>query len=163
MTFDVDVDTSKLERMLTDFPVALARAQQRILRDIGQAVASRATLAFRTPQMRPSPWAPRKPSYTVTVNKKTGRKAKKIDDHPLLIKSGSLRQSIGWKLRGGDSVVVGTDKQYAGYHQFGTKHMPARPFMPVDKGGNLTPQMMQKIHRIVEKALAEELGRIGIR
>ena len=141
MKIEVNVDTSNLDQKLADFPVALARAQQRALQDIGQAVASRATLAFRTPTMRPSPWAPRK----------SGGK------WPLLIKSGSLRQSIGWKLRGNNTVVVGTDKKYAGYHQTGTKNMPARPFMPVDENGNLTPQMQQKINKIVEKALAEEM------
>ena len=160
MKIDVKVDTTTLERTLADFPEALARAQQRILQDIGQAVASRATLAFRTPQMRPSPWAPRKPSYTVTVNKKTGKKTKKLDNHPLLIKTGSLRQSIGWKLRGSDTVVVGTDRKYAGYHQTGTKRMPARPFLPVDKGGELVPQMRSKISKIVERDMAEELGKL---
>ena len=157
MNIEVKVDTSNLKQKLADFPEALARAQQRALQDIGQAVASRATLAFRTPAMRPSPWAPRKKSYIVVTNKKTGKKTRKPDDHPLLIKSGALRQSIGWKLEGNGSVVVGTDKKYAGYHQTGTKHMPARPFMPVDENGNLTPQMQQKINKIVEKALAEEM------
>ena len=159
MKVEVKVDMSKLERTLADYPAALARAQQRILQDIGQAVASRATLAFRTPQMRPSPWAPRKPSYTVTVNKKTGKKTKKLDNHPLLIKTGSLRQSIGWKLRGSDTVVVGTDRKYAGYHQTGTKRMPARPFLPVDDKGKLTPQMEQKVNRIIARHLKTELGK----
>lgn len=147
MTIEVNVDTSKFDRMMSDFPAALARAQRQTLMDIGQTVASRAMLAFRHPKFRPSPWAPRK----------SGGK------WPLLIKSGSLRQSIGWKLQGSDTVVVGTDKKYAGYHQTGTKHMPARPFMPVDKSGNLTPQMMRKINRISEEALAEELRKIGFK
>ena len=145
MNIEVKVDTSKFDKMMADFPRALARAQKRALMDIGQAVASRATMAFRNEPMRPSPWAPRK-------------KSKRDDGHPLLIKSGSLRQSIGWKLQGNDTVVVGTDKKYAGYHQTGTKHMPARPFMPLDRNGDLTPQMQQKIYKIVEKDLAEELA-----
>ena len=157
MNITVSVDTSKPNKVLTDFYDALVRAKLGALTEIGQEVQSRATRAFRTPAMRPAPWAPRKPSYTVTVNKKTGKKTRKPDDHPLLIKSGALRQSIGWKLEGNGSVVVGTDKKYAGYHQTGTKHMPARPFMPVDENGNLTPQMQQKINKIVEKALAEEM------
>lgn len=163
MNVTVSIDTSKLDRMLADFPEALARAQKRALSDIGQAVASRATMAFRTPQMRPSPWAPRKPSYITTVNKKTGKKTKKLDGHPLLIKTGALRQSIGWKLRGSYTVVVGTDRKYAPYHQLGTKHMPARPFMPVDAKGNLVPEMMRKINKITENILAEELAKIGLK
>jgi len=162
VTIEVKVNTSNLDRLLADFPAALARAQQRALADIGQAVASRATLAFRTPSLRPSPLAPRKPTYIVKVNKKTKKKTKKLDDHPLLIKSGAPRQSIGWKLEGNDAVVVGSDKVYASYHQFGTKHTPARPFLPVDANGNLTPPMMQKIQGLVEKAYSEELRHIGI-
>ena len=59
--------------------------------------------------------------------------------------------------------MVGTDKKYAGYHQTGTKHMPARPFMPVDKSGNLLPRVQRKIKKIVEEALAEELRKIGFK
>ena len=147
MNVEVKVDTSGLDRMLADFPAALAQAQQKALMGIGQAVASRATLAFRTPQMRPSPWAPRKPS-------------KRDDGHPLLIKSGSLRQSIGWKLHGIAAVTVGTDRKYAGYHQAGTKHMPARPFMPVDRNGDLTPEMRRKIDKIVSATVADEIRKV---
>lgn len=150
MNFEVKVDTSKLERMLADFPAALARAQRQALMDIGGEVASQAQMAFRTPQLRPAPWAPRKPS-------------KRDDSHPLLIKSGGLRQSIKSKLRGEHTVVVGTDKEYAGYHQFGTKHMPARPFMPIDANGNLLPRMQRKIIRFANDALAKELRRIGLK
>ena len=148
MNIEVKVDTSKFDKLLADFPTALARAQKRALMDIGQAVASRATMAFRNEPMRPSPWAPRK-------------KSKRDDGHPLLIKSGSLRQSIGWKLEGDDTVVVGTDKKYAGYHQTGTKHMPARPFMPIDANGNLLPRVQRKIIKYVEDALSDELRGIG--
>ena len=140
------VDTSRLDRMMSDIPGALARAQERALQDIGAAVASRATRAFRSEPLRPSPWAPRK-----------DRKAK----HPLLIKSGALRQSINWKLEGDDTVVIGSDKKYAQYHQHGTKKMPARPFFPVDKNGRLVPEMERKINRTVEKVFTDELKKIG--
>lgn len=143
MNIDIKVDTSKFDKMLADIPAALARAQSQALKDIGAEVESQTELAFKHPQYRPSPWAPRK-------------KSKRDDGHPLLIKSGALRQSIGWKLQGSDTVVIGTDRKYAGYHQFGTKHMPARPFFPVDKSGNLTPRMRSKINGIVKRTFAEE-------
>lgn len=151
---NINIDTSQLDKKLIDLksnvPYALRAGVERSLADIGQAVASRATLAFRSEPIRPSPWAPRKPS-------------KRDDGHPLLIKSGSLRQSIGYKVVGKDTVVVGTDRKYAGYHQFGTKHMPARPFMPLDENGNLLPRMQLKINEIVEKSVAEELGKSGLK
>ena len=144
----VTIDTSDLTRKLADFPAALARAQKRALQDIGAAVASRATRAIRTVSLRPATWAPRKPS-------------KRDDGHPLLIKSGDMRQSISWKLEGEDTVVVGSSKEYARYHQEGTKHMPARPFFPIDQYGQLVPEMASKIKRVIEKAYVEEMGKLG--
>lgn len=142
----VGVDTSKFDKLLHDFPAALARAQRNALSSIGAHVASEATRAFRDPELRPSPWVPRK-----------DKKAK----HPLLIKSGSLRQSISWRITAPDTVQIGSDKKYAGYHQQGTKKMPARPFFPIDKSGQLTTRIMGKINADIEKAFAAELGKIG--
>ena len=141
----VSVDTSRFDRLLHDVPAALARAQRKALSSIGAHVASEATRAFRDPALRPSPWAPRKDN-----------KAK----HPLLIKSGSLRQSISWRISAPDTVQIGSDKKYASYHQFGTKRMPARPFFPIDKSGRLTPRMEKKINADVEKAFAAEFARL---
>lgn len=143
---EITIDTSKFDRMMSDIPGALARAQERALQAIGAAVASRATRAFRSEPLRPAPWAPRK-----------DKKAK----HPLLIKSGSLRQSISWRITAPDTVQIGSDKKYASYHQEGTKNMPARPFFPVDKNGRLVPEMERKINRTVEKVFTDELKKIG--
>ena len=144
----ITVDTSKFDRMMADFPVRLAAAKKRALEAIGQAVASRATLAFRSPSLRPSPWAPRKPS-------------KRDDGHPLLIRSGNMRQSIKWELRGDDTVAIGTPTKYAPFHQHGTKNMPARPFFPIDRHGQLVPAMASKVARTVERIYTEELGKLG--
>ena len=144
----INLDTSRFDRMMSDFPVRMAAAKRRALAAIGTAVASRAQLAFRTASLRPAPWAPRKPS-------------KRDDGHPLLIRSGNLRQSITWRLNGSDSVVVGAPVKYAGYHQLGTKRMPARPFFPFDKAGRIMPAMERKIKGILDRVCREELGKIG--
>ena len=141
----VNVDTSKFDRAMADFPVRIAQAQSRALWYIGQAVASRATQAFRTAAFRPSPWAPRK---------------KKGDGHPLLIRSGNLRQSITWRFNGSDSVVVGSPARYAIYHQMGTKRMPARPFFPIDERGQLTPTAQRDIKDNVEAIYKKEIDKV---
>lgn len=143
----ITVDTSDLTRKLADFPGALARAQRKALDYIGQRVASDATRAFKNASLRPSPWAPRKDT-----------KAK----HPLLIKhpAGGLWKSIKHRLEGEDTVVIGSDKEYAIYHQQGTKNMPARPFFPIDKNGQLTPRIMRKIKADVEAAYKEEIDEV---
>ena len=139
----VTVDPSKFDRVMADWPARLASAQGRALRYIGQTVASRATQAFRTPSLRPSPWAPRKDSKS---------------KHPLLIKSGNLRQSITWRLKSSDTVEVGSSAKYALYHQTGTKRMPARPFFPFDKNGGLTPLVKAKIDRNVRRIFGEVMS-----
>lgn len=143
----VTIDTSDLTRKLADFPAALARAQRKALDYIGARVASDATRAFKNASLRPSPWAPRKDKKAT---------------HPLLIKhpEGGLWKSIDHRLEGDDTVVIGSDKKYAIYHQQGTKNMPARPFFPIDKYGQLTPRIMRKIKADVEAAYKEEIDRV---
>ena len=141
---EVKVDTSRFDRMMSDFPAALARAQRVALNQIGNTVKNHATDAFKDPSLRPEPWPPRK-----------DRKK-----HPLLIRSGSLWRSIRYRLEGADTVVVGTDRKYAPYHQHGTKNMPARPFFPVDRRGRLMPDVMEAITRKAQKAYDDELGRL---
>ena len=142
----VNVDTSKFDRMMSDFPAAMARARTRALKDIGQHVASDATEAFRTASLRPSPWAPRKDKKAT---------------HPLLIKSGNLQRLIRWRLSGPDTVVVYSSMEYAPYHQLGTKKMPARPFFPFDRNGRPTPRIERKINADVQRAYEAELEKLG--
>ena len=146
MKFEFKVDTSKFDRMLADIPAALARAQRNALVVIGNVVKNRTTEAFKTPELRPSPWAPRK----------SGGKWPLLIKHP----NGGLWQSFIREIKGDDSVVIRTDKKYARYHQTGTKHIPARPFFPV-KDGKLTPDCMREIKEEVEDVYRNELRKIG--
>ncbi|MDD6031587.1 MAG: phage virion morphogenesis protein [Kiritimatiellae bacterium] len=148
MNIEITVDTSRLDRMMADFPDAMARAQRNALVVIGNSVKNLATDAFKNPALRPSPWAPRK------NNADPGR--------PLLYKHGDLQQNFRSVVTGPDTVVVGTKVEYARYHQHGTKKMPARPFLPVDKSGQLTPDCMREIKEAVEEAFAIELRKIGL-
>lgn len=143
VNIEINVDTSKLDRMLADVPAALARAQKQALKDIGAEVVSQADRAFKHPHYRPSPWAPRKNNAD--------------PERPLLYKSGSMRHELKYSLDGDDTVVIGTPHAYAKYHQFGTKHMPARPFMPVDANGNLLPRVQRKIVKYVNDAVSAEI------
>ena len=149
MSIEIKVDTSKFDKLLADVPAALARAQRNALVVIGNVVKNRTTEAFKNPHYRPSPWAPRK------NNADPGR--------PLLYKSGDLQQNFRSVVTGPDTVVVRTKVEYARYHQTGTKHMPARPFFPVDKSGNLTPGCMREIKEEVEDVYRNELRKVGFK
>lgn len=149
MNVTITVDSSDFDQKAAKFPAALARAQRSALVVIGNVVKNRTTNAFKHPELRPSPWAPRK----------SGGKWPLLIKHPL----GGLWQSFRSELKGDNTVVIRTDKEYAGYHQFGTKHVPARPFFPLDKRGNLTPDCLREIHEEVEDVYRNELRKLGFR
>jgi len=140
----VTIDTSDLARKLADFPEALARAQRVALLKIGNIVKTHAREAIKKPALRPSPWAPRKKNYK----------------HPPLRKSTNMYNGITSKVTGPDTVVVGTPYEYATYHQFGTKNMPARPFFPIDERGQLTPTVMRDIKDNVEAIYKKEIDKV---
>lgn len=88
----------------------------------GTVVGALAQRAFDEPGLRPTPWPARKSG----------------GGHPLLIKSGTLRQSIHVRPEGSDAVRVSTPVIYGATHQLGSAKSSgrgsgvlARPFFPV--------------------------------
>ncbi|WP_297578735.1 phage virion morphogenesis protein [uncultured Helicobacter sp.] len=84
-----------------------------------------------------------KPNAPKTLQKKRGNK--------ILIQSGLLSQSFTQKVTG-NSAQVGTNKQYAAIHQFGGKAgrnkrvtIPARPFMPINKNGEIPKDLGERL------------------
>ncbi len=83
---------------------------------------------FRSEGGRSMVWKPLRPS---TIRQRGSA-------HPILDDSDALRNSLTRQgaagqirqLTGPTSLIVGTDVQYAGFHQTGTRHMVERP--PVD-------------------------------
>ena len=95
----------------------------------GTALMAITQRAFDEPGLRATPWPPRKSGGS----------------HPLLLKSGTLRQ--GWHVRpqGSLAVLIGNPAKYAAHQQFGSAKssgrgsgVPARPTFPVTKSGVLT-------------------------
>jgi len=111
----------------------------RILNAAGTLVTSYAQRAFDEPSLRPEVWKPRKKT-----------KAKKQPTHPLLLKSGTMRQSIHHQLIGTDTVQMGTPVIYGATHQLGSEDgsIPARPFFPV-KDDQLTGEVLEEIEDVV--------------
>lgn len=143
MKVEIKVDTSKFDRVLSDLPDVMARARRVALNQIGNTVKNRAIDSFKDPQLRPSPWAPRKNNVD--------------PERPLLYMSGNMRQGLKYRLEGDDTVVIGTPHEYLKYHQFGTKHMPARPVLPLDRYGKILPSVLRTIVSKVEKAFSAEI------
>jgi phage gpG-like protein len=114
------------------------RDRRSILAAMGAEVVSIARGAFGDPALRPSPWPPRQRAVQ--------------PPHPLLRKTGALRDSIRVLQSTGETVNVGSDLPYAAVHQFGSARrkgrgggIPARPFFPYDAAGNLTPLARRRV------------------
>lgn len=85
-------------------------------------------------------WKDNAPS---TKRKKRGNK--------ILIKSGLLSQSFTSKITG-NSAQIGTNLKYAPIHQFGGKagrnkrvNIPARPFLPMNKNGEIPKDLGERL------------------
>lgn len=107
-------------------------------------------------QSQASPFGEKwKNNATATKRKKRGNK--------ILIQSGLLSQSFTQKVTG-SSAQVGTNKQYAAIHQFGGKagrgkkvSIPARPFMPINKNGEIPKDLGERLENEVVDYLKKML------
>lgn len=72
------------------------------------------------------PWETLKPA---TIRKRRQRSSKPLVD------TGVLRNSISYSASA-RTLRFGTNVPYAGFHQFGTEHIPPRPFLPVEPAGD---------------------------
>jgi phage gpG-like protein len=128
---------------------ALERMQDRrpALAAAGGALESVATRAFRDAELRPAEWPPLAES---TQRRRPGGQP--------LIDTGALLRSLAAKEPTQERVEVASSREYALFHQFGTKHMPARPFFPVDAGGKLTERAGLEVQAVLEAAIREAFG-----
>lgn len=118
---------------------ASADTLRRALQAGGTVLARAARLSWPEPGRRPVPWAPLAAS---TVRRKGHDK--------LLYDTGRLRDSITLGTVTDRTATVGTDAPYSIFHQMGTKRMDARPFIPADGQGGLTPQAAGEIKDVME-------------
>ncbi len=120
-------ELARLQSLAT--PVQLGRLALSVARVVRRAGDD----AFRVSGAPYAPWAPRKD---------------KTKTHRLLQLSTALRKSLVAVAQGSGAAVV-SDRTYARFHQTGTKHMPARPFIPVDQDGRLADVVAEKVNAAI--------------
>jgi phage gpG-like protein len=133
MSFKVTHDslTPALQKM-----AAGCKNKKPILEAMGNTLVSLTIRAFTNESLRASSWP--------EVKKKVGAP---------LYKSGAMKHSIRIVDANNEHVLVGTDRFYAKFHQFGTKKMPARPFFPFDANGKLIPPALRNVQLSAAAAL----------
>lgn len=70
--------------------------------------------------------------------------------YPILVFNGKLRASIAHDVSKNTARIYSGVKEYAHFHQYGTRKMPARPFLEIDSGKDIP---------FIVKTLAESLRR----
>ena len=97
---------------------------------VGAQAISR--LLLNTLQQSASPTGIRwKPLAPQTIAKR------KDNSSTPLIDKGPLSESMATSY-GARTITFGTNIKYAGFQQFGTRYIPARPFLPITRSGQLT-------------------------
>lgn len=139
-TLRVDDISPSLSRLASE------QLKDKLLMGAGTVIQSLAQRAFDEPGLRPSSWPARKTGGT----------------HPLLIKSGDLRQGIHVQKTGTDTVRVGSPTKYAAHQQLGSAKtsgrgsgVPARPFFPVlndQLTGNATAEINDVMSALIGSA-----------
>jgi phage gpG-like protein len=93
----------------------------------GEVLVQMAKRSFDEPALRPAVWPPLKAS-TLSQKAKAGK------SNGILKSSGTLWRSLRVISAEPTRVTIGSDRPYAGFHQLGTQHIPARPFFPFAQG-----------------------------
>ncbi|WP_265820941.1 phage virion morphogenesis protein [Geovibrio ferrireducens] len=170
MDIDIKIQDEELKRKLTSLQKKLKNLRP-ILLEVGNMVRNDIEQAFEREQ---SPFGQRwQPLAVFTVlagvrGRLTGKKGREtkqthnyLQGRKILTASGQLGMSFTVKADS-DSVTVGTNKVYARIHHFGGKagrgrrtSIPARPFLPVSKSGQLEPSLQKGIIRYIERKLEE--------
>ena len=93
-----------------------------LLRDIGDDENTRTLLRFEHGEA---------PDGSAWAGLKQPRKGQKGRSDQVLVDTGQLRNSITKQILGSSVLMIGSNAGYAAWHQFGTRHIPARPFLGV--------------------------------
>lgn len=115
-------DLAKLEELAKELPEKITKAAELALRIASEDALSKISSQFKSEgRALGETWAPLKESYLK-------QKIKKGYSEKILHRTTTLAQSFTYRLKDFTSYI-GTPVPYAVYHEYGTKKMPARPFM----------------------------------
>lgn len=138
MTVKIKVDDRDVKRVVGKFKKESQQA--RFMKEIGKIGVADSQNRVRSTKTAPTGarWAPWS-YHTMEQRRKQGNAAR-----GLLYSSGRLLGSIYSRMKG-RNVILGASAPYAGYLQFGTRKMPARPFL------GWSDRMIGKIKKLVKK------------
>lgn len=81
-----------------------------------------------------TPWAPRVSAYRYADGRPARPRSEARGGRDLLERTGDLRGSVTISVTP-TGITQTASSGHAAFQQYGTRHAPARPFLPVDRGG----------------------------
>lgn len=100
---------------------------------------------------RPSQWSLLSPRYAKRVKRSVAT----------LELSGELLRSLRVSPPDGNSITVYTDNEYAEVHQKGSRHIPARPFFPINSDGSATARTQRILETTAALEMQAQMRRVG--
>ena len=157
----INLDTTELDRVLHNAANHLTHTAP-LMEDISRALLSETMMNFQLGG-RPS-WAGLSP---LTIARRRGGAGAILQD------TGELKRSIK-ATHSNDTATIGSNLKYAPTHQFGAKQgefgrsdrntplpwgdIPARPFIPMDKNGDISYDGFLAVREVVNGYLAGSFG-----
>ncbi len=163
VTISIDTISPRLDHLLRQ-----GRDLRPVLRAMGTEFIAITQQAFDNPALRIAVWAARKETKWGANPNKSGRQRlftnSGASTHPLLKKSGLLVKSFHTMVSE-SSVTISSDRPYARIQQFGGKAgrdhkviIPSRPFMPIERNGEMPKWAVDRIARTAGAAFKARLG-----
>lgn len=124
------VDTPGLDAATTRLRELAAQGKDLgpALAEIGEKEVTNILLRFEHEEdPQGNPWA----TLQRPRRKRRGKRRRRGISDKLLQDTGRLKGSIQSQVLGGSVLLVGSNVEYAPFHQFGTVFIPARPFLGV--------------------------------
>ena len=138
------VSFKDVDKILGQLIGVIEDRKREIMEPVEKIIVEDTRLRFKLgvdPQGRP--WAPLKEA-TLRSRRRKGRQ-----DQPVLSDSRTLRNSIESSSTN-DEVIIGTNVEYAKYHQEGTSRMPQRKIL------GLSESVRRRIRSLIQRVLREK-------
>jgi phage virion morphogenesis protein len=157
----INANTKPLENLLL-----IAQHKQQLLKDIGNHLENVIGESFENEK------SPAGKKWKANIETKELKKWKldaiqkdKEFRKAILHDTGALSRSFKKKVTK-ESVVVGTNLEYAAIHQFGGKAgrgrkvvIPARPYLPITQKGDLFKKVEKEIEEIITDFIENEMSK----
>lgn len=156
MKLKIELTASKAAMDAALGKLASPALRRKMVESAALELQSMSERTFNSPTFRPTDWAELEES-TKRTKRRLKLSSKKLQAH------GVLKRSLSASAILADDTAASFDDgtTYGVYHQYGTRHMPARPFVPVTGAfgaeATPTPVALKNMVKVMKDVIAAEV------